>query len=217
MSSNQSLVFYTSHECPFCQRAAIALQELGVVPDETVPIDLSNKPEWYFKVHPEGKVPALKVGEETIVESLIILEYLLEKYGNNTSIQVQDPLARAQSRLFLGLFERVLPHFFKAFSAGVEEYEQFLKGLREINDFLVKQSDGPFLLGEELTYADIAVAPFFARFPLVQEIGFEIPETEEYERVNAYGRALRSRPSVKATTPEWERLQKHVEIFKKRR
>ncbi|KAL1914809.1 uncharacterized protein VTP21DRAFT_7901 [Calcarisporiella thermophila] len=216
MSQNQGLVFYTTNECPFWQRAAIAMKELGVVPDEVIIIDLANKPEWYYKIHPEGRVPALKVGDKVLIESLVILEYLLEKYGKGKSPQVQDHLIRAESRLFVSLFETVFPKFFQIFSVGPEAHEDFLKGLRELNKFLVKQSEGPFFLGEEFTYADIAVAPFFARFPMIQEFGLEIPETKEYERVNAYGRALRSRPSVLATNPDWKQLRKHVDRYRKK-
>jgi glutathione S-transferase len=39
------LTFYTSIICPYAQRAAIALQEVGA-DYEKVEIDLANKPDW---------------------------------------------------------------------------------------------------------------------------------------------------------------------------
>lgn len=46
--------------CPFVQRAIIALNEKGAEFD-VVYIDLANKPDWFQKVSPFGKVPVLKV------------------------------------------------------------------------------------------------------------------------------------------------------------
>src|ERR1043166_7678176 len=48
-----------SHKlCPYVQRAVIALTEKGV-PFERIDIDLANKPDWFLKLSPLGKVIAL--------------------------------------------------------------------------------------------------------------------------------------------------------------
>ena len=50
-----------SHKlCPYVQRAVIALTEKGV-PFERIDIDLANKPDWFLKISPLGKVPVLLV------------------------------------------------------------------------------------------------------------------------------------------------------------
>ncbi len=50
-----------SHKlCPYVQRAVIALKEKGV-PFERIDIDLANKPDWFLKISPLGKVPVLLV------------------------------------------------------------------------------------------------------------------------------------------------------------
>ena len=49
-----------SHKlCPYVQRAVIALNEKGV-PFERIDIDLANKPDWFLKISPLGKVPVLR-------------------------------------------------------------------------------------------------------------------------------------------------------------
>ena len=54
-----------SHKlCPYVQRAVIALTEKGV-PFERIDIDLANKPDWFLKISPLGKVPVLLVGPRT--------------------------------------------------------------------------------------------------------------------------------------------------------
>ena len=48
-----------SHKlCPYVQRAVIALTEKGVA-FERIDIDLANKPDWFLKISPLGKVPVL--------------------------------------------------------------------------------------------------------------------------------------------------------------
>ena len=54
------------HLCPFVQRAAIALLENDVV-HERKNIDLGNKPDWFLKLSPLGKVPLLVVDDETVL------------------------------------------------------------------------------------------------------------------------------------------------------
>jgi len=61
--------------CPYVQRAVIALKEKGV-DYERIDIDLANKPDWFLKISPLGKVPVLKVGDEVIFESAVIAEFL---------------------------------------------------------------------------------------------------------------------------------------------
>ena len=65
-----------SHKlCPYVQRAVIALNEKGV-PFERIDIDLGNKPDWFLKISPLGKVPVLRVasaeGEVALFESNVI-------------------------------------------------------------------------------------------------------------------------------------------------
>ena len=61
--------------CPYVQRAAIVLAEKGV-PFERVDIDLADKPDWFLKLSPLGKVPVLVVEqdgrEEVLFESAVI-------------------------------------------------------------------------------------------------------------------------------------------------
>ncbi|MDU6836473.1 MAG: glutathione S-transferase family protein, partial [Bradyrhizobium sp.] len=71
-----------SHKlCPYVQRAVIALKEKGVA-FERIDIDLANKPDWFLKLSPLGKVPVLVVrsaeSEVALFESNVICEYIEE-------------------------------------------------------------------------------------------------------------------------------------------
>src|SRR2546429_9895769 len=86
-----------SHKlCPYVQRAVIALTEKGV-PFERIDIDLANKPDWFLKISPLGKVPVLLVetagGEVALFESNVICEYIEDTQGG-AKLHPQDPLQR---------------------------------------------------------------------------------------------------------------------------
>src|SRR3982751_20174 len=75
----QELTLISHTLCPYVQRAVIALTEKGI-PFERIDIDLANKPDWFLKISPLGKVPVLIVrttdGEAVLFESNVICEYI---------------------------------------------------------------------------------------------------------------------------------------------
>lgn len=73
------ITFYTNGACPYAQRAAIALKEVGAE-YEPVEIDLQNKPSWYKDINPELKVPALNTEGQNVAESLVIIEYINDRF-----------------------------------------------------------------------------------------------------------------------------------------
>ena len=79
--------------CPFVQRSVITLKHKGV-PFEVKYIDLENKPDWFLRLSPTGKVPVLKVGDTVLFESAVINEYLNDV--NPPSMHPADPLDRAR-------------------------------------------------------------------------------------------------------------------------
>ena len=83
--------------CPFVHRAVIMLREKGVGFDTTY-IDLGDKPEWFLRISPLGKVPVLRVADVVLFESAIINEYLDETHP--PALHPQDPERRAHNRLF---------------------------------------------------------------------------------------------------------------------
>src|SRR6185369_418863 len=100
-----------SHKlCPYVQRAVIALTEKGV-PFERIDIDLANKPDWFLKISPLGKVPVLLVetadGEAALFESNVICEYIEDTQGG-AKLHPQDPLHRAQHRAWMEFGSTIL-------------------------------------------------------------------------------------------------------------
>jgi len=85
--------------CPFVQRSVITLN-YKKIPYKLTFIDLENPPSWFKEISPLGKVPVLKIDEETVLfESAVINEFLDETTG--TPLHSKDPLKKAFERSWI--------------------------------------------------------------------------------------------------------------------
>lgn len=158
--------------CPFVQRAAIALQAKGVDYDIEY-IDLRNKPDWFLKLSPLGKVPLLDVEEGAVLfESQVIAEYLDET--NAPSMHPADALDRAKDRALIELISNALGWTFVAMITDEEDKSRELIGkTKEATERLLaaRSADGPFFHGDELSLIDAAAAPMLQRAKWADEVG----------------------------------------------
>jgi len=192
--------------CPFVQRAIIALEEKGV-PYDVVYIDLLNKPNWFLKLSPLGKVPVLKVerdGHEPAVvfESSVIVEYIEETAGGR-ALHPADPLERARHRSWIEFASTLLGDQFRLTSTTdaaelPAAREAVVAKLRRLEDTIAPE--GPFFAGADFSYPDAAFAPAFRQLDVLEAAGFP-SLTEGLPRVTAWRAALAARPSVKAAVP----------------
>ena len=120
-----SNTFYFATTCPFAQRVSIVLLELfdedQLSDYEFIEIDLLNKPIWFQRLNPTGKVPVLQFGERVMVESLSICEYLLEVNWNHDLIP-NDVFEKYKMRAFIERFmQTVCIQFYKILKANSQE------------------------------------------------------------------------------------------------
>src|SRR2546430_12031198 len=93
---------YDFKSSPNCQRVKVVVAEKNL-PYEIVPIDLRSheqKTPSYLKLNPYGKVPVLTDDATVLYESLIINEYLDEKYPN-PSLMPKEPGKKARARILI--------------------------------------------------------------------------------------------------------------------
>ncbi|MCR9142934.1 MAG: glutathione S-transferase family protein [bacterium] len=153
--------------CPFVQRSVITMREKGVECDVTY-IDLANKPDWFLKLSPLGKVPVLQVGEEVLFESAVINEYLDET--NAPAYHPADPLQRGKNRAWIEFISQILVDQYRNSVAGTEaDFHQHLDAAREKIERLETIHRGPYFNGDEFSLVDAAIAPAFTRFAVLDE------------------------------------------------
>jgi glutathione S-transferase len=200
-----------SHKlCPYVQRAVIALNEKGV-PFERVDIDLANKPDWFLKISPLGKVPVLLVArdgrEVALFESNVICEYIEETFPD-TKLHPQDALERAEHRAWMEFGSAILgelwgletttdPKIFEAkrqaIAAKFARVEAALGG-------------GPFFAGDRFSLVDAVFAPIFRYFDVFDALA-DLAIFADTPKLRAWRAQLARRPSVRtAVSPDYADL-----------
>uniref|UniRef100_U5EVI8 Putative glutathione s-transferase glutathione s-transferase n=1 Tax=Corethrella appendiculata TaxID=1370023 RepID=U5EVI8_9DIPT len=112
---NNTLRLYSMRFCPYAQRIHLVL-DAKKIPYNVVYINLSEKPEWFAEKSPLGKVPALEIPDQgkgsTLVESLIIADYLDEKYPE-IKLHSDDSFQKARDRIFVERFNSVISPYYR--------------------------------------------------------------------------------------------------------
>lgn len=153
--------------CPFVQRSVITLLEKKVDFDIRY-IDLQSPPQWFLDISPLGKVPALRIGDETLFESAVINEYLDDI--NPPSMHPSNPMERAINKSWIEFGSEMLFAQYRYYTAKTKD--DFYHNLEELKN-KIKQLDnrltsGPFFNGNNFSLVDAAYAPLFTRLALLE-------------------------------------------------
>ena len=190
-----------SHKlCPYVQRAVIALNEKGV-PFERVDIDLANKPDWFLKTSPLGKVPVLVVrsdeGEVALFESNVICEYIEDTQGG-AKLHPQDPLQRAQHRAWMEFGSTILSELWGLETTGDPAVFETKRVAVAAKFSRVEEAlgSGPFFAGEKFSLVDAVFAPIFRYFDVFDTL-IDLSIFAETPKVRAWRTVLAKRPSVR--------------------
>ena len=201
-----------SHKlCPYVQRAVIALREKGV-PFERIDIDLANKPDWFLKISPLGKVPVLVVTgddgrEVALFESNVICEYIEETQGG-AKLHPQEALTRAEHRAWMEFGSAVLGDLWgletATDAATFESKRQAVTA--KFARVEAALGAGPFFAGDRFSLVDAVFAPVFRYFDLFDQLT-DLAVFAHTPKLRAWRSALAQRPSVRsAVSPEYPAL-----------
>ncbi len=136
-------------------------------------INLLDKPDWFLKISPHGKVPVLVVGDEPLYESNAIAEFLEEMVPPR--LHPEDPVKRARNRAWTDFtpdFAKALMgiYYTKTPEAMEEGLAQAPRRVARLEEAIERErgNDGPFFNGDTLCLVDAAYAPFFQRFAFAE-------------------------------------------------
>jgi glutathione S-transferase len=184
------LALYDADRCPYCARVRIVLAEKGL-PYETVVVDLDDRPAWIYEKNPLGKVPVLEEEDFVLPESIVIMEYLEERYPE-PPLWPADPAERAAGRLLVARFDELSRPYY-ALRRGEESARERLDEELALLDSLL--AGRPFLTGREFGLADAAFLPWILRAETMLGVDLDA-HTALAEWVARAG----ERPSVAAET-----------------
>jgi len=197
------------HLCPYVQRAVIVLSEKNIEHERTY-IDLADKPNWFLKLSPLGKVPLLQTEEANLFESQVIAEYLDEVTSG--SLHPSDVLTKAIHRSWIEFGSTTLNTIGGFYSAGDSKtFNEKSQALRSLFEQMEKNVVGPFFAGETFHMIDGVWGTIFRYFDVFDRIGdFEI--LTNLDQVNDWRSALNNRTSIEKAVPEGypERLEQFL-------
>ncbi len=191
-----------SHKlCPYVQRAVIALTEKGVS-FERIDIDLANKPDWFLKISPLGKVPVLQVatdaGDVALFESNVICEYIEDTQGG-AKLHPQDALKRAQHRAWMEFGSTILSELWGLETTGDPAIFESKRQAITAKFARVEAAlgAGPFFAGKDFSLVDAVFAPIFRYFDVFDQL-IDLSVFSDAPKVRAWRSELAQRPSVRS-------------------
>ena len=94
-----SLIVYGVPLSPFVRKLRLCLAEKGL--DYQLEIVLPfDQPQWFVKLNPLGRIPALKDGDLVLADSSVICQYIEDKYRNLTPLLGQNAEQHGKVRWF---------------------------------------------------------------------------------------------------------------------
>ena len=192
---------YTVYGSPLTRalRPIWMLEELGE-PYEIVPC--APQSEEILAVNPLGKLPALTDGDAKLTDSTAILAYLADKHGKLTmpAGSIERAVQDGHAMFMLDDIEGALWTYFK----NLRIYPEALRcpevlpqckimAFKGLDALEARLGDGPYLMGETFTYADI-MAGHMANW-IQYGCQWDLPAEG---RLAEYVAAVRARPALKA-------------------
>ena len=166
-------LLYSFRRCPYAMRARMALRYSGV-PLNTIEVSLKAKPADMLLASPKGTVPVLVCADGRVIEqSLDIMRWALACNDPDNWLQSGNPL-----------IEQLLDENDRIFKVQLDRYKYAIRYPEypmehyraQGQSFLLRLetllSHSPYLAGDTLSLADVALAPFVRQFAHVDRDWF---------------------------------------------
>ncbi|MAZ48963.1 MAG: glutathione S-transferase [Halobacteriovoraceae bacterium] len=151
--------------CPYVQRSIIVLLENDIMHERTY-IDLSDKPDWFKKKSPLGKVPILETPSGILFESNVICEYLNEISGSK--LHPDDSFEKARNRSWIEYGSGILSLISKLYNEKDEGlFFEHYDEIREKLDLVTQERKGIYFNGEKFMIVDAVYATIFRYFNVI--------------------------------------------------
>jgi glutathione S-transferase len=174
-------VLYSFRRCPYAMRARMALRYSGV-PVSIVEVSLKAKPAEMLALSPKGTVPVLACADGRVIEqSLEIMHWALAQYDPDNWLGPDSAaLIEENDQVFKVNLDRY-KYAIRYPEQPMEHYRAQGAAFLQRLEMMLEQT--PYLAGDTLSLADIALAPFVRQFAHVDRDWFE---QAPYPRLNAW-------------------------------
>lgn len=199
-------VVYGADYSVYVRIVRLVLAEKGIDYD-LVPVDVfaaEGTPAWYFEHHPFGRIPAVEHDGFRLFETSAIARYVDEAF-DGPALQPKDARTRATMNQIIGMLD-AYAYRSMVWDVAVERLEKeapdealVAKGLLQAETVLrvltALKPPGPWLLGDQLTLADLHAASIIAYFVKVAD-GQKL--LAAFADIQAWWEGIAKRPSLAA-------------------
>ena len=155
-------------------RARMALKYAGIQVEHRE-IELRNKPQSMLEISPKGTVPVLRINDLVLDQSLDIIRWALRQSDPHGWTDVDESIAKAWIEKNDGPFKILLDQYKYPNRFPELEPEAVLDEALQLMLIPMEQAlqQSQYLLGDRLTWVDIAIFPFIRQFSMVNPDRFE--------------------------------------------
>lgn len=186
------MTLYSRADCPLSHRVRIVLAEKGITAD-IIDVDVNNPPEDLIDINAYNSVPTLVDRDLVLYDSMIIMEYLDERFPHPPLMPV-DPVTRAQFRLALYRIERDWYSLAEQINDPDKKLAQ--KAKKTLRDSILASAEvfkaKPYFLSDEFSLVDATIAPILWRLP-----AWEIDLGTQAPAITKYAHLIFSRPAFR--------------------
>lgn len=162
------MTLFSDPTCPYCHRVRMVLAEKRINV-EIADVNAHKLPAEVLDANPYGTVPTLVDRDLRLYESVIIMEYIDERFPHPPLMPV-DPVSRANSRLFMYRIDRdwyapmrdIVKGDADTAAAARERLRQSLLDAAPV--FAAHR----YFMSDEFSLVDCCVAPFLWRLPVLR-------------------------------------------------
>lgn len=169
---------YSFRRCPYAMRARLGLM-FAELPLELREITLKNKPDQMLAISPKGTVPVLQLADGTVIEeSAEIMMWALEQ---NDPQGLLDRNVVSQANALIAQNDNEFKQWLDRYKYAdrhpeMTQIEYRQKGEIFLQDLEALLTKNTYLLGNNVTVADIGIIPFVRQFAHVdRDIFYSLP------------------------------------------
>ncbi|KAE8420728.1 glutathione S-transferase [Aspergillus pseudocaelatus] len=204
--SLKPLILHGHSAGPNPWKVAMLLNELNIPYDYKYLQFAEIKSEPFFKINPNGRVPAIEDPNTgiTLWESGAILEYLVETYDKEKKFSFEPGTPEyfhAKQWLHFqmsgqGPYFGQAVWFTKYHPEKVESARlRYINEIRRVSETMNNVlADREYLVGDKYSYADLSFVPWFGIIPWITGDAFELEK--DFPHLNAWLERIKARPAI---------------------
>lgn len=174
LDKRNSMILYSYRRCPYAMRARMALKYSGIEVEHRE-IELRNKPQSMLIASPKGTVPVLCIGDLVLDQSLDIMHWAISQSDPDQWRNADDAIAQAWTAKNDGPFKVLLDQY--KYPNRYPELDQAVVLNEALQIMLLPMEQAlqvtQYLMGDKLTWVDVAIFPFIRQFSMVDAKKFE--------------------------------------------